>query len=234
MRSSSSAARGCQTGLPSGPACLGAVHHDRETDPVDLRLILDQRPNRLADLVIGGFLLACFLRAGALLTSIGVRQVVLHRHCLRRFSALRCGVHRLRAARHLSIRVEMLLRFVDLVEAHAHGGLGAYMAGAQAALQHLFDRTRQSQLCAAAHFLGRHRGRGLHRPVRLHARASAPRESTMAMFCGRSPGTAAATRLRIACTPSWSSWAAPAIVSITLACASCLSRANGSRCGSTR
>ena len=67
------------------------------------------------------------------------------------------------------------------------------------------------------------------------ARASRlPRLSTMAMFWGRRPGTAAEIRLRIACTPSRSSRAAPAMVRTTLAWASCRSRAKGSRRGSTR
>ena len=72
-------------------------------------------------------------------------------------------------------------------------------------------------------------------PVGVPARDSTlPRLSTTAMFCGRRPGTAADTRFKMACTPSLSIRAAPAMVSSTDAWASCCSRANGSRRGSTK
>ena len=71
--------------------------------------------------------------------------------------------------------------------------------------------------------------------VGLPARTSTlPRLSMMAIPCGRRPGTAAETRLRIACTASGSRRAGPRMVSSTLACADCCSAANSSRCGSTR
>lgn len=72
-------------------------------------------------------------------------------------------------------------------------------------------------------------------PTASPARASSvPRLSTTDTLRARSPGTAPATRFTIACTASRSSRPAPTVVSITEACASCLSRAKGSRRGSTR
>src|SRR5262249_16171522 len=58
---------------------IRAVHHHREVDPIDLRLILDQRPDGLAYLIVGSFFLARVLRTGTLLLArIGVWQIVLH------------------------------------------------------------------------------------------------------------------------------------------------------------
>jgi len=54
---SRSCERACQTGLRRRPVDR-TVDHDREADPVDPRLLADQRADRLADFVVGGFLLA--------------------------------------------------------------------------------------------------------------------------------------------------------------------------------
>ena len=53
----------------------------------------------------------------------------------------------------------MLLGLVQPVEAHAHRGLGAHVAGTETSLQHLFDSARQAQFGGATHFLGGKRGR---------------------------------------------------------------------------
>ena len=42
--------------LPSAPT-LSAIHHHRQADAVDLRLLVDQRADGLADFVVGGFFL---------------------------------------------------------------------------------------------------------------------------------------------------------------------------------
>ena len=108
------------------------------------------------------------------------------------------------------------------------------MAGADAALQHLLNRTGEAEFGATCRTSSVDSAVAA-APTGSPERASrSPRASTIAMFCVRSPGTAAATRFRIAWMPSRSMRPAPAVVSITLACASCRSRANGSRRGSTR
>ena len=45
------------------PRLIGAIDHDREADPVDPRLLMDQRADGLVDLVIGRLFLAAFLGA---------------------------------------------------------------------------------------------------------------------------------------------------------------------------
>src|SRR6185312_1159305 len=84
---------------------LHAVHHHREADAVDPRFLPDQGPHGLADLVVGGFLLPRFLRAGALVAGIRVRQVVLHGDGAGLFLGLAGGIDALRAARHLAVRI---------------------------------------------------------------------------------------------------------------------------------
>lgn len=55
--------------LAIGTHCVDAIKYYRETDPVDLRLVLDQGTDGLTDLVVGGLFLSRLLRAGGLLSA---------------------------------------------------------------------------------------------------------------------------------------------------------------------
>ena len=62
------------------PICahrIDAIDHDCQGDPLHLRLIMHNRPHRLADLIIRGLFLASFLAAGRGCACIGVGKVVL-------------------------------------------------------------------------------------------------------------------------------------------------------------
>jgi hypothetical protein len=56
--------------------------------------------------------------------------------------------------------VVTLLGLVHPLEAHAQRGLGAHVAGAKTALQHLLDRTRHPHFGRVPHLFGGQRGRG--------------------------------------------------------------------------
>ena len=180
-----------------------AIDQHGEADPLDLRLVVHQRAHGLADLVIRRL----FLPRSELPAWSGWPAFAFGRlFCTETvwLASVRLAVvrHVLRAAHHLAVRIVFLLRLARLVEAHLDRGLGAHAARAERALQHLLHRAGQAELGGAAESppcsAPRRRGRSA-----APARASTlPRLSMMAMFCGLSPGTAAATRLRTACTPS--------------------------------
>ena len=147
--------------LTIGADTVRAVDHNRQAHPFDLWLVADQGAHGLADFKVGGLLLPRFLRAGAFPSGIRVWQIVLYRDGAGRFGAFVRVAHALRAAGHLPIRIVAFLGLVQPIEAHAHRGFRAHMPGAEAALQHFFDRACHPEFCGMAHLLSRQRGRGL-------------------------------------------------------------------------
>ena len=159
MRSRSSAERGCHASLPSAPGLLGSVNHNGEADPIDPRLLVDQRADGFADFIIGRLLLPAFLRTVARRAGVRVRQIVLRGDRLVRLGCLRGRVHRLRAARYLLIGIELLLGFVDLVEIHSHRRLGLDAAGTKGLFQHVLDGAGKAEFGGAPDlFRGRRLG----------------------------------------------------------------------------
>ena len=236
MRSSSCGERGWRRCLPSAPDGVRIVHHHRQADAVDLRLLVDQRADGLADFVVRRLLAggpaASRRRTGP---GVGVRQVVLHRDGVVRFGGL-AGRVRPSACCASPGRRDRSVSCVSLIRSKfiRTDGLRAHLAGAEAVLSSISSTARamRSSVAWRSSSVDSAMAR---RSTGSPARASrSPRESIDRDVLRPQPGHGGGDQVQdglhaLAVQPGRA-----AIVSITPACASCSSRAKGSRCGSTR
>src|SRR5208337_3216814 len=136
------------------------IDHHGDADALDRRLVQRGGAHRPPDLEVGRLLLLAVLRAVLRRDGVGVRQVVLHADAAFLFRRLVARRHALLAARHLVVRVVALLRLVDVLEVHLDRRLGAHMAGADGALEHVLHRAAEALFGLAAQPLRRLDRRG--------------------------------------------------------------------------